>query len=124
MRKKQKKQKLRPGQEEAINNVYELPSTKNAILYWHAMTGFPPQMTWIKAIQAGNYNSWSLIMVQNINKYFPESDEMQKGHMQEIKKDVLFTKLQEINETFPMSQPEGKKRDIMMKVMNVRNDCN
>ena len=109
MRKKQKKQELRPGQEEAINNVYELPSTENAILYWHAMAGFPPQMTWIQAIQAGNYNLWPLITVQNINKYFPESDEMQNGHMQEKKKDVLFTKLQEINETFPMSQPEGKK---------------
>jgi hypothetical protein len=39
---------------EQINNVYNLPSTKQGIQYLHAAAGFPVQETWIQAIKAGN----------------------------------------------------------------------
>jgi hypothetical protein len=40
--------------EEKINNVYNLPSTKQSIHYLHALAGFPIESRWIKAIKAGN----------------------------------------------------------------------
>ena len=41
--------------EEAIANVYELPSTEQIIRYLHACAGFPTRPTWLKAIKGGNY---------------------------------------------------------------------
>jgi hypothetical protein len=37
------------------NSVYNLPSTKQAIKWMHAVCGYPVKLTWLKAIKAGNY---------------------------------------------------------------------
>ena len=37
------------------NSVYDLPSTKQAIRWMHAVCGFPVKSTWLKAVKAGNY---------------------------------------------------------------------
>jgi hypothetical protein len=66
--------------QEYIHNMYELPSIEPTIRYLHA-SGFPVEETWLKVVQWGNYNSWPLINVMNFARYFPESEEMQKGHM-------------------------------------------
>ncbi len=66
---------------EHIHNVYELPSVKPSIQYLHGAVGFPTKPSWLKAIRRGNYNSWPLINVKNVGKYFPESEDTQKGHM-------------------------------------------
>ena len=66
--------------EEAINNVYEIPSLEQAIRYLHAAAGYPTKATWLKAIRRGNYSTWPLITVTNVHKYFPESEETQFGH--------------------------------------------
>jgi hypothetical protein len=58
---------------EYIHNVYEL-SIDPTIRYLHAAM-------WLKAVQQGNYNSWPLSNVTNVTRYFPVSEEMQKGHM-------------------------------------------
>ena len=49
--------------------------------YFHASAGFPVTETWIKAIKAGNYNTWPTIKLEIVCRHFPESDETQKGHM-------------------------------------------
>ena len=49
---------LPKGSKDAINNVYELPSTKQIVRYLHACAGFPTKTTWIKAIRAGNFTTW------------------------------------------------------------------
>jgi hypothetical protein len=41
----------------------------------------PTEETWLKVVQRGNYNSWPLINVKNVARYFPESEKKQKGHM-------------------------------------------
>ena len=82
-----------PSPVEAINNVYELPSIEPAIRYLHGAAGFPPKATWIKAIRNGNYLTWPLLTVKNVNKYFPESEETQKGHMRNQRQGVRSTKV-------------------------------
>jgi hypothetical protein len=37
------------------NSVYDLPSTKEAIKWMHAVCGYPVKSTWLAAVQAGNY---------------------------------------------------------------------
>jgi hypothetical protein len=37
------------------NSIYDLPSTKQAIKWMHAVCGYPVKLTWLKAIKAGNY---------------------------------------------------------------------
>ena len=73
--------KDRPDPVGAINNVYDLPSIKPSIRYLRGAAGFPTNATWLKAIRNLNYLSWPLVNVKNVNKFFPESEETQKGHI-------------------------------------------
>ena len=82
----------RTNPSEAINNVYELPSIERAVRYLHGAAGFPTKATWLKSIRAGNYLTWPLITVKHVHKYFPESEETQKGHMRNQRQGVRSTK--------------------------------
>ena len=78
--------------EEAVNNVYELPSTKEIIRYLHACTGFPTKSTWLNAITKRRYATWPHLTLEAATKQFPESDETLQGHMRGIKQDIRSTK--------------------------------
>ena len=56
---------------ETINNVYELPSLAHTFRYLHAAAGFPTKSTWIKSIRNGNYLTWPLLAIYNVNRHFP-----------------------------------------------------
>jgi hypothetical protein len=66
---------------EQANKEYDLPSIRQTVRYLHATAGFPTEETWIKAIKAGNYNTWPTITPQVVRRHFPESNETQQGHM-------------------------------------------
>jgi hypothetical protein len=66
---------------EQANNVYDLPSISQTVQCLHAAAGFPVEEMWIKAINAGNYNTWPTITPSTVRRHFSESDETQKGHM-------------------------------------------
>ena len=76
---------------EVINKFYELPSIKPEIRYLRGAFGFPKKAPWLKIIQKGNYITWPLINVKNVNKLFPESEETQKGHMRNQRQVVRST---------------------------------
>jgi hypothetical protein len=69
-----------------------LPNIEPTIKYLHAAVGFQVEKRWQKAIQWGNYNSWPLINVTNVTRYFPESEETQKQHMCIQQQGIHFTK--------------------------------
>ncbi len=104
---------LSKSSEEAINNVYGLPSTKQAVRYLHACAGFPTKATWIKAIRAGNYASWPHLTVKAVQQHFPESDETQQGHMRSIKQGIRSTK--EKKRSIEVETVEGKTVTIPLK---------
>ncbi len=81
--------------QEYLHNIYELPSVEPTIRYLHGAAGFPTEASCLKAIREGNYLSWPLINVKNIAKYFPESEETQKGHMRGQCQGVRSTKVAE-----------------------------
>ncbi|KAL7487503.1 hypothetical protein ACHAW6_013082 [Cyclotella cf. meneghiniana] len=74
------------------NNVYDLPSTKQAIKWMHAIGRYPVKSTWLKSVQAGNFVGWPLLTAKNIQKYYPDSAETPKGHLNQIRKNVRSTK--------------------------------
>jgi hypothetical protein len=117
---------------EIANNVYDLPSTEQAIRYLHACAGFPTKATWLKAIAAGFYSTWPLLTTKNVNKYFPESEETQKGHMRQKQSGIKKTnrrvrfgmdgdekELEKIEVT--MKDLQRKHKDIMVKVYSCTN---
>ena len=100
------------------NSVYDLPSTEQAIKWMHAVCGYPVKSTWLKAVKAGNFVGWPLLTAQNVSKYYPETNETPKGHLNQTRKNVRSTKPKaqpmEVNNTATM---RGQKfRDVYTKV--------
>eukprot|EP01082_Thalassiosira_pseudonana_P012372 g11214.t1 g11214 contig5:382941-386300(-) len=96
----------------------ELPSTEQAIRYLHAAAGFPPKTTWLKAIRAGNFVTWPGISAESVYKFFPESEETQKGHMDRQRKGVRSTKDKSTQET--QLTPMQREHDVFIKVYTQR----
>jgi hypothetical protein len=96
------------------NSAYDLPSTKQAIKWMHAVCGYPAKLTWLKAIKSGNYLGWPMLNECNIQKYYPKSIETPKGHLNQMRKNVRSTKAKSAPlETCNTSQLRGKKvRDV------------
>ena len=96
------------------NSIYDLPSTKQAIKWMHAVCGYPVKSTWLKAIKAGNYMGWSILNECNIQKYYPKTIKTPKGHLNQTRKNVRSTKAITLPlESSDASQLHGKKvRDV------------
>ena len=71
-----------PLAEEKALNVYKLPSTKEVIQFGHAL-GFSTKPSLLDAICHKNLVTFPGMTVSNVNKFFPESDKTQKGHMKQ-----------------------------------------
>jgi hypothetical protein len=80
------------GASEKANAIFKLPSTRQIILYHHALAGFPIKETFLDAIRAGNYATWPGLTVAVLHKYFPDLDETQKGHMKGQRQGICSTK--------------------------------
>jgi len=48
---------------ETINVIFDLPSAREAFLWYHASVGFPTIATFIDAIRNGNYSTWPKLTV-------------------------------------------------------------
>ena len=92
------------------NSVYDLPLTKQAIKWMHAICGYLVKLTWLKAIKAGNYVGWLMLNECNVQKYYPETIETPKGHLNQTRKNVQSTKEKSAPlETCNASQLHSKK---------------
>ena len=107
----------------AVHNVFDLPSREHTIRYLHASIGFPIKRTWIKAITKGNFIGWLLVTAENVSKYFPQSEESVKGHMNHQRQGVRSTKPKKPTlepQELDASQELGKKeRDVYSKVVDL-----
>ncbi len=89
----------------------------------HAVCGYPVKSTWLKAIKAGNYVGWPMLNEHNIQKYYPETIETVKGHLNQARKNVRSTKTKTVSplETCDTSQLHDKKvRDVYTETYMVR----
>ena len=62
-------------------SAYDFPSVEDLVIHFHADSGYPVQDTWLKAVKAGNYESWPSLTYNNATRYFPSADETIKYHM-------------------------------------------
>ena len=62
------------------------------VIYFHAAAGYPVRDTWLKAIKAGNYDSWPGLTYINATKYCPLADKTIKVHMVQTRQGVRSTK--------------------------------
>ena len=74
------------------SSVYDLPNTEEAIRWMHVACGYPVKSTWIKATKAGNFTGWPMPNKLNVAKYYPETTETPKGHLNQTSKNVRSTK--------------------------------
>ncbi len=104
------------------NSVYDLPSTKQAIKWMHAVCGYPVKSTWLKAIKVGNYVGWPMLTERNVQKYYPKTIEPAKRHLNQTRKNVRTTKVKgTLLETCNTSHLHGKKvRDVYTQTYMVR----
>ena len=75
----------RPPPSEAVCNVYELKAQPELVRYYHAAAGFPTKPTWLQAIKNNHYASWTGLTYEGVSKYYPESNETNKGHGRKLK---------------------------------------
>ena len=73
-------------------SVYNLTSVEGLIWYFHATAGLPVRDTWLKAIKAGNFESWPGLAYQHLAKYCPMCKETIKVHMVHTQHHVGSTK--------------------------------
>ena len=80
------------------------PSVGALVRYLHAAAGFPVKSTWLAAIKAGNYASWSGLTYANASKYYPVPIETLQGHLKQTRMGVRSTKVTQ--PLLPTSQPD------------------
>jgi hypothetical protein len=81
-----------PTPQKTLNVIFELPSARETFLWYHASTGFPTKATFIEAIRNSNYSTWPKLTVTLINRYFPDSDKLIKGHLKDQHQGIRLTK--------------------------------
>ena len=80
-------------------SAYDLPSVEALVRWYHAAAGFPVRDTWLRAIKAGNFDSWPGLTYNNAARYCPSADETIKGHMTQTCQGVRSTKTKETTPT-------------------------
>jgi hypothetical protein len=81
------------GVDEA-NAIFNLPNTRQSLLYHHALAGFPPKKTFLAPVRVGNYAMWPSLTTTLILKHFPDLDKIQNGHMKGQWKGVRSIKVE------------------------------
>jgi hypothetical protein len=104
------------------NSVYNLPLTKQAIKWMHAVYGYPVKSTWLKAIKARKYVGWPMLTECNVQKYYPKMIRTAKGHLNQTRKNVWSTKVNATPlEICNISHIHGKKvRNVYTQIYMVR----
>jgi hypothetical protein len=75
------------------NSIYNLPSTKQAIKWLHAVCGYPVKLTCLKTIKAGNCIGWPMLTERNVQKYYLETTKTAKWHLNQTRRNVRPTKV-------------------------------
>ena len=117
-------QASQPPPTEDVLNVYEVKTKPELIRYYHAAAGFPTKATWLAAITNSHYASWPGLNAAVAAKYFPESDEMWRGHGRKIQSGLRSTKTaitQEENEV-PAGPTKSKTRTIFSRTYDLHDD--
>ena len=96
--------------------AYDLPSVKALICYFHASAGYPVRSTWLKAISAGNYSSWTGLTLANATNYCPSATATIMGHLAHKRQGVRSTK----TKLTATSSPEPKLPQVRSNELHIQ----
>ena len=68
---------------------------------------------------ANYFATYSMLIVGNMNKHFPDSEETAKGHMNHQRQGVCFTKPKNFEESSASSEIEKKERNVYVNVVDL-----
>ena len=104
------------------HSVYDLPSKEEDTKWMHTVCGYPVKSTWIKATKVGNYSGRPMLTECNAARYYPETNETPKGHLNQSRKNVRSTKPKRTPLEVPKTATlQGyKARDVYTSVYKVR----
>jgi hypothetical protein len=106
------------GVDEA-NAIFDLPNSRQSLMYFHAAAGFPTKESFTDAVRAGNYAMWPGLTTTLISKHFPDSDETQKGHMKGQRKGVRSTKVKPAIEIkIELGQEDAPPKLVAIRKLN------
>lgn len=69
-----------------VHSMCDLPSRELSIQLMHTICGYQVKSSWLNSVKDENFFGWTIIMVTNINKYYPETDKTLKGHLNQTQK--------------------------------------
>jgi hypothetical protein len=107
-----------PGVDVA-NAIFDLPNSRQSLMYFHAAAGFPTKESFMDAVRAGNYATWPGLTTTLISKHFPDSDETQKGHMKGQRKGVRSIKIKPAVEIkIELGQEDAPPKLVAIRKLN------
>ena len=89
----------------------------------HAVCGYTFKCTWIKAIKEVNNVGWPILTECNVSRYYQETNETPKGHLNQSRKNVRSRKPKRTPLKVPktVTLRRHKACDIHIRVYKVRN---
>jgi len=104
---------------DVANAIFDLPNSRQSLMYFHAAAGFPTKESFTDAVRAGNYATWPGLTTTLISKHFPDSDETQKGHMKGQRKGVRSTKIKPAVEIkIELGQEDAPPKLVAIRKLN------
>ena len=105
------------------HSVYDLSSKEEAIKWMHSVCGYPVKYTWIKAIKSGNYVGRPMLPERNVARYYPDTNETPKGHLNQSRNNFRSIKPKRTPLEVPKTETlQGHKaRDVYTSVYEVKN---
>ena len=76
------------------NNAYEVKVKKYLITYYHKCCFSLVVLTWMRAIENGNFCTWPGLTARAVHKHLPKSMVTAKGHMRQQDKMYALPKVQ------------------------------
>jgi hypothetical protein len=108
-----------PLADEQAMNVYDLPLTKEVVRFLHVVLRFPTKATLLTAIHNKNLVTFPGLTANNVNKFFPESNKTQKGHMKQMWQGVRSTKVPDKDALLQQPPTPGiKHKDAYLRIFD------
>jgi hypothetical protein len=78
--------------DESIKSVHEISKVYDATQFLHAAAGSPVPSTFVKAIKAGKFSTWTTLTPEHVNNYLENYEATVKGNLNQTRKNVRSTK--------------------------------
>jgi hypothetical protein len=90
-------------QPETTNVIFDLPSARQTLLWYHAAAGFPTKETISDAVHPGNYSTWPGLTAKMIHRHFFDSNKTIRGHLKGQQQGICSTKQKALDKLVKMA---------------------